>query len=304
MEIDDNKDLINIGSILNVLLDRSRLISLITSIFAISSVLYSLSLNNIYQSYATIYVEDPTGTKFSGGSSGLSSLASLAGFSIDTGNQKEDKVQLVLAMLKSYKLAEDLLQDSEFLPPLLATKKIEKSSGKIVFDKKIFNSDTQKWLDKDGNNISGPSAAEVYKALGKSLKASYSKRSGFLNVSIEHESATFATSLLSLILLKIDSNIRNRDEFNAENSIKFLKQELEIIETGELRAAVSALIQSELQKIILAKRDSTYILKFVQPPFVPFEKNRPSRATICIMGTILGFIFSSLLSLFLHTRKS
>ena len=107
MEIDDNKDLINIGSILNVLLDRSRLISLITSIFAISSVLYSLSLNNIYQSYATIYVEDPTGTKFSGGSSGLSSLASLAGFSIDTGNQKEDKVQLVLAMLKSYKLAED-----------------------------------------------------------------------------------------------------------------------------------------------------------------------------------------------------
>lgn len=304
METNNNKEIINIANIIDVLLEKSKLITLITLIFALTSVIYSLSLNNIYQSYATIYVEDPSGTKFSGGSSGLSSLASLAGISIDSGNQKEDKVQLVLTMLKSYKLAETLLEETDILPSLIATRKIDKLTGNIIYNPKIYDSGAMKWLDKNGNYISGPSAADVYKALGKSLKASFSKRTGFLTVSFEHESPEFSKFLLSFVLDKIDSNIRDRDEFNAENSIKFLKQELRLIEIRELRAAVSALIQSELQKIILAKRDSTYILKLIQPPFLPFEKNRPARATICIMGTILGFIFACSISLFLNTRKS
>lgn len=304
MEENYDKNTINIGSIVDVLIARYKLISIVTSVFAIASVIYSLSLNNIYQSYATIYVEDPSGTKISGVNSGLSSLASLAGISIDSGNQKEDKVQLVITMLRSYKLAESMLEEKEILPSLIATKKVEKSSGEIIFNSKIYNSELDKWLDKDGNFITGPSAADIYKALGKSLKSSFSKRTGFLTVSFEHESPEFSQYILSLILNKIDKTIRDRDEFNAQNSIKFLKNELEIIETGELRAAVSALIQSELQKIILANRDSTYILNFIQPPFVPFEKNRPSRATICIMGTILGFIFACFFSLFLKTRES
>ena len=305
METDNNKDIINVGSIIDVFLQHVKMISLITFVFATASVIYSLSLNNIYQSHATIYVEDPSGTKFSGGSSsGLSSLASLAGFSIDSGNKKEDKVQLILTILKSYKLAESLLQHEEILPSLLATERIKKSTGEIIFNDKIYNSNLKKWLDKNGNFISGPSAADIFKALGKSLKASYSKRTGFLTVSFEHESPEFSKFLLQFILTQIDNDIRDRDVTNANNSIKFLKQELKIIETSELRAAVSALIQNELQKIILAKRDSTYILKFIQPPFVPFEKNRPSRATICIMGTILGFIIASLISLFLKTRRS
>ncbi len=304
MEENHVKDTINIGNIIDALIEKYKLISIVTLVFAISSVFYSLSLNNIYQSYATIYVEDPSGTKFSGASSGLSSLASLAGISIDSGNQKEDKVQLVITILKSYKLAESMLKEEEILPSLLATKKVDRSTGEIIFNSKIYNSDLGKWLDKDGNFIPGPTAADIYKALGKSLKSSFSKRTGFLTVSFEHESAQFSEYVLSLILNKIDKSIRDRDEFNAQNSIKFLKKELEIIETGELRAAVSALIQSELQKIILANRNSTYILNFIQPPFVPFEKNRPSRAMICIMGTILGFIFACSFSLFMKTRQS
>ena len=305
MDTADNSDRINLGNIVDALLHKSRLIILVTSFFAVSSVLYALSLNNIYQSYATIYVDDPAGTKFSGGSnSGLSSLATLAGVSIDSGNQKEDKVQLVLTMLKSYKLAEELLKNEDILPALMATKKIDKSSGQIVFNKKIYNSDLNKWLDKDKNFISGPSAPDVYKALGKALKASYSKRSGFLTVSIEHESPLFAKQLLNSILYNIDTSIRSRDEFDAENSIKFLKVELETIKGGELRAAVAALIQSELQKIVLAKRDASYILKYIQPPFLPFEKIRPSRAMICIMGTVLGFILACSWCLFAKTRES
>ena len=301
----NDKDIINMGSIIDLLLEKSKMILSITLLFALASVIYALSQNNIYKSHATIYVEDPSGTKFSGGvSSGLSSLASIAGFSIDSGNKKEDKVQLVITMLKSYKLAENLLEYDEILPSLLATKKIEKLTGEIIFNQKIYNSNLQKWLDKNGNFIPGPSAADIYKALGKSLKASYSKRTGFLTVSFEHESPEFSRFLLQFILRNIDNSIRDRDESDAKSAISFLKKELEIIETGELRAAVSALIQSELQKIVLAKRDTTYIFKYIQPPFIPFEKDRPSRAMISIMGTILGFIISCLISLFLNTRKS
>ena len=79
--------------------------------------------------------------------------------------------------------------------------------------------------------------------------------------------------------------------------------ELETIKGGELRAAVAALIQSELQKIVLAKRDASYILKYIQPPFLPFEKIRPSRAMICIMGTVLGFILACSWCLFAKTRE-
>ena len=63
--------------------------------------------------------------------------------------------------------------------------------------------------------------------------------------------------------------------------------------------SVNKLIDLELKKKMMANVKKDYLLKIIDPPFVPEEKSRPSRALICILGFILG-IFISITFIFLN----
>ena len=49
--------------------------------------------------------------------------------------------------------------------------------------------------------------------------------------------------------------------------------------------------------MMLAKGSPEYILRTLDPAVVPEKKSRPSRALICVLGTLLGGILSVLVVL-------
>ena len=52
-----------------------------------------------------------------------------------------------------------------------------------------------------------------------------------------------------------------------------------------------------------AKIDEDYVLKKIEPPYIPDIKSRPSRSLIVILGTAIGTIFGLIFILINHYRK-
>ena len=80
----------------------------------------------------------------------------------------------------------------------------------------------------------------------------------------------------------------------AEKSIDYLKDEIKVTNLNEIREGISGLIQSQVEKIMLAKVTPEYLFKIIDPPYVAEIKQGPGRSLICILGFLLGFILGLL----------
>ena len=72
---------------------------------------------------------------------------------------------------------------------------------------------------------------------------------------------------------------------------------------AEIRNALSDLIKQQTQTLMLVEANENYIFKVIEPPYVPEMKSGPSRALICILGTLLGSILSIFLILVFGNNK-
>ena len=64
------------------------------------------------------------------------------------------------------------------------------------------------------------------------------------------------------------------------------------------------LIQSQTETVMLAEVRPEYVFKTIDPAVVPEEKSKPSRALICVLGTLLGGILGVVIVLIRHYARS
>ena len=121
---------------------------------------------------------------------------------------------------------------------------------------------------------------------------------------IEHYSPFIAKQWLDWIILEINDLSRNDDMEQAEKSIKYLKDEIRVTNLTEIKEGISELIQSQVEKIMLAKVTPEYLFKIIDPPYVSEIKSGPSRALICILGFLLGLISGVLFVIIRHLTTS
>ena len=68
----------------------------------------------------------------------------------------------------------------------------------------------------------------------------------------------------------------------------------------EIKNSMNELIKTQLETQMMAKINDDYILKAIEPPFIPEIKSKPYRSLISILGTMLGGIFGILWVLIRH----
>lgn len=277
---------------------RKRLfIILVSFLFALASLFYSLSLPNIYTSSALLAPasKDDSLSSTMGGVSGLASLAGV-GFTSTNATKTEEAIERI----KSYEFFTTYILPNIKLEDLIAVKEWNPDKNVLIYDNDLYNSNTNKWTNNLKNSKGlMPSKQKSYKKYKQILGINVDDTTGFVTLSIVHMSPVIAKNWLDLIIFHINESMREVDKKDAQNAINYLNQSSKDISIQSIREVINALLQSKMQTLMLASSNKAYIFKIIDSPIIPEVKSSPLRSLICIFGTILGG-FVSLVIVFLQ----
>ena len=291
------EDEVDLKELFLVLWEAKKLIILITSLFAMGSIIYSLTLPNYYRSEAVVSIAGQSTN--TGSLGGLSGLASMAGISLSAGG--EDKSIIAIKTIQSRSFLKHLISFEDVLSSIVAAKSYDLQSKKIQYDPEIYNEDKGEWVRKaERNRQAKPSYLEIYSSYLDQVSVTKDKATNLVTISVEHISPMFAKELLELIIDQANELMRDRDLRESSDAIAFLNTEIPKSSLITMKEAINNLVQAQLEKQMLSKINTEYILKVIEPPFIPEEKSRPLRAVICIFGTLIGGILAIILVLIRH----
>lgn len=207
----------------------------------------------------------------SGLQSRLGSLASLAGVDLSPPGSSHAEV---VAVLKSEAFIRDFIIKQGLMPLLFANE---------------WDTATQKW--KDAEDV--PSLGEGYRRfMDDVLRVSEDKSTSLLRISAQWSDAGLAKTWIEVLVTKLNESLRLHAMERADQNLKFLREEVEETQTLEISGALFGLIESETRQKMLAKVNTNYALRVVDPPVIPEPNNFavPNRLLMGIIGGMLGLL--------------
>lgn len=285
---------ITLSSIFRIIRREKFLILSLTSIFSISSIIYSLSLPNIFMSSSLLIVNESGGgsSRLSGLIGEYGGLASLAGVDLPSGSSS-DKASLAIEMVLSRDLVRDLIKKDNILPILMATKSYDSVNKKVIFDNSIYDSKKNTWVRKPTKNYQTiPSYLEAHREYLKIVDISKDKKTNYITIRVRHQSPQFSEYLLSSIISEVNQKVRLKDLEIASNSIEYLQSLVKEVSFQRIKTSINNLVESNIESQMLASIDEEYLFRPIDPPYTPEIRFAPSRSMIVILITILGGFLS------------
>jgi len=276
-------------------------IIIITTLFAIASVIYAIKQPNIYKSEALLA---PAEQEQQGGLGALAGqfggLASLAGVNLGSGGGA-DKTQMALQVLKSRQFTSDFIQKHNILLDLMAAKTWDMQTNTVVYDSEMYDAQNKKWLrEVQAPFKPEPSMQEAFKVLSKIISAEPDKENGMITLSIEHVSPFIAQQWVNWLVQDINQTMKERDVVEANKSAEFLTQQIEQTKIADIRTVLYKLVEEQTKTIMFANVRDEYAFKTIDAALVPEEKFKPKRALICVLGVLLGGMLSVMIVLIRH----
>ncbi len=181
------------------------------TIFAIGSVIYALSLPNIYKSDALLA---PTESSSGGGlakmAGQLGGLAALAGVNLQSGETSQ--TDLAVQVMKSRDFIVSFINSHDLWVPLMAAKGWSLTEDKLILNKELYNPENGKWLRKpQGLRGSKPTEQEAYQVFSTEVFGiEQEKDSGLYIVSVKHYSPYIAQQWVNWLVEDINKVMRER----------------------------------------------------------------------------------------------
>tara|TARA_B100001778_G_scaffold234081_1_gene195050 strand:- start:10542 stop:11456 length:915 start_codon:yes stop_codon:yes gene_type:complete len=286
------EDEISLREIVSVLWNGKLLISAITTFFALTSIIVSLSLTNYYTSESLLISRD----KQESGMSSLSGLASIAGVDLSSQGASLNKV---IDIIQSREFVKRLITYDDVLPSIMAAKSYDTSTKKLSFDPELYNESSKTWVrDAPVNRDVIPSYIETHKEYSELLSITKDRLTGHVTIKIEHISPVFAYDFLSLVIQEANDVYREIDIDGANKALTYLNQELSGSPQVELKKSITNLMENQLETKMMASIHNDYVLMTLEPPFIPERKSGPVRSLIVILSTISGGLLSFMVVLF------
>jgi uncharacterized protein involved in exopolysaccharide biosynthesis len=212
--------------------------------------------------------DDNTGR--GGGLSALASqyggLASLAGINLlGSASGKKDEA---IAVLQSELLTERYIRDNNLLPVLFANN---------------WDSGAQKWRPTDPKKI--PTLWKANREFKKIRSVLDDKKSNMVFLKITWKDPQQAAKWANDLVKIANSYLRDKAIQEAERNISYLNEQAAKASMLEAQKSIYSLLETEINKEMLARGREEYALKVVDPAFVP---EKPSSAGPALLG-LLGF---------------
>ena len=277
-------DRIDMKELFGLLWEGRKLIVTVTTVIFLCSFFYGRSLVDYYESSATLSVIEAVS-----GSGNLAGISGLSGFTIQQVGVKGPRF---LNTIRSRVFLDRLIsKDENVLPALMAAESYDVESKKLVFNSDIYDAANKKWL------IPKPHYLEAYPAYMGLLYNDYHDVRRIIDLSVEHVSPIFAKEFLDYIILEGDQVLREFDMQVSNDSLEYLNNEIVSTNLLNIKSSINQMILSQLQTKMTTQIGYNYVVKPIDPPFLPLTPNRPSRSFINLVGLLGGLVAGILLVL-------
>ena len=268
-----------------------------TTVFAIVSVLYALSLPNMYKSTAVLVPAESSSDSLGKLAGQFGGLASLAGISLGGGGS--DKTAEALEILQSWAFIEEFIQEQNLSPKVFAVEGWNPETNELIYNIEIYNPQTKIWMrEPPAGKQAEPSSWELFEAFKNNyLSVGQDEVSGFTTLNVEYYSPEVAKVWVDALLNKINSKLKARDAEEAQKNVTFLKKQIEETPLASMQSAFYDLIEEQTKTLMLAKGSTEYVFRTVSESRVPEQRSKPKRALTCIVGTFLGGFLGVFISL-------
>jgi uncharacterized protein involved in exopolysaccharide biosynthesis len=268
---DHDDDEINLLDLFLVLLKHKWFIIGIVFISGLAAVSYSLSLDNIYRSEATIAPreEEKTGPNL-GVLGGLGGMAEQFGFG---GGGSLTKLEV---LLKSRELTDRIINKYNLMPVLFPP-------GDLT----------------PGDPT--PTIQDGWKKMRENmLKVSSDKEKGTISIGIEMTDPMMAKQIVTYYIHELSELIRSQVLYDAEENIKFFHRQVEETSDALLKDKIYNLLAREIEKQTFARAQKYYSFNVLDAPIVPDlnKKVKPRRSIICILAVFVGFFMAVFMAFF------
>jgi capsular polysaccharide biosynthesis protein len=297
VEIDDEIDL---RELIDALFKGKWIIFSVTTFVTIIGVIYSLLLPNIYESKALLVpVSSSSGISRALGS--YAGIAGLAGISIPSDGDESNSTKAI-NKLSSLSFFEKNILTNIFLPDLMAVKSWDFKTNTLVYDETIYDTNSNSWIrDYSYPKNQIPSAQESYNVfINQHLNLSRDNKTGFITISIKHQSPFLAKQWTELVINEVNAFYREKDKLESEKSVSYLNQQISMTNLAQIKQVIAELLQEETQKLTLIEANQFYVFDYIDPPAVMEQKSEPKRSIISILGALLGLMLGVALVFIKH----
>ena len=293
----DFDDEIDLRELFYVLLEGKKIILSLTAFISIIGLIYSLLLPNIYEAKALL-VPVNSSSGIAGALGSYSGLAGIPGISLPTGDDEGNSAKAI-EKIRSLSFFENNILPNIQLPDLMAVKSWNYKTNILNFDGSIYDTSSNTWVrDYSYPQQQIPSPQESFEVYTTSyLSLSEDKKSGFVSLSIKHQSPFVAKQWVELIVNEVNNFYRQKDKIESEKAVSYINQQILLTSLSEIKEALAQLLQEETKKLTLIEANYHYVFDYIDPPAVMELKSEPNRAAICIFIALMGGILSVLLVL-------
>lgn len=289
--INEYDDEIDLRELFSVLWASKNLIAKVTAVFAVVSVLYALSVPNQYKASTVLAPAQQEAAGLAGALGQLGGLASLAGVSI--GESEGNESQMALEIMRSRSFVEAFIKDNAIEVEVFAADGWKAKTNQLSIDDDLYDIDSQMWVRNppSGKPVE-PTGWELYEEFLDLYSISQDKKTGMITVTVEYYSPFIAKEWSEKLVIAINSHMQSRKLQQVDRNIQYLEAQIEKTAIADMRGVFYTIIEEQIKSKMLAEASPEYVFETVSPAMVPEEKSQPKRALICILGTLLGGMFS------------
>lgn len=263
-------DEVHLLDVLDVLWDSKWLITGLTTLIAAIAIIYALSATEWYRSEVLLAPAEEKRSSLDGQFGGL---AALAGVGVGGGNSSEP-----IAVLTSREFIQDFINENKLLWTILGEGKVN------VADDASMTSDS--------GALDIREAVKLFQDNVLSVKAD--SATGLVTVSVEWTEADTAAEWANLLVNRLNERMRNRALRNAKINVAYLQAELKATNLVALQQSIGRLLESEMQKLMLARGNEEFSFKIIDRAVPPKYRSRPRRTLIVALTGICGSMLSAL----------
>ena len=258
-------DEIDLFELWNILWQGKWLVIASTVVFAVGSVVYALAQTQWYRAEVLLAPAEGRSSPAVGGQ--LGGLAALAGVSVGGGESAE-----AIATLRSREFVRAFIEDFDLMPVLFAD---EWDAARGAWR----DPNPEEWPDiRDG----------VRFFLEDVLKVSEARDTALVTLAVEWPDPELAAQWAMTLTSRLNQRVRDRALREAEANVAYLQAELAQTSVVTLQQSIGRLLESELQKVMLARGNEEFAFRVIDSAEVPNKPARPKRALIAVVGTMLG----------------